>query len=126
MHARLLLLALAPSSASRLGPRVPQPRVLRAPTMGFADMLSHLVGKTEPAQIRRETAPSWEQLHLLWSDKATEHERGFRERLAAGTGQDACHLATIRLFDGTKEDAERVVLYRDTVTAVHFPPTFPP
>jgi hypothetical protein len=124
-HTRLL-------PATRLILRAaPVPRRAYQPSMGLADMVSKLVGMGEPgaprvglpagqspAPLAKDTAPSWEELHGLWSKQATDHERGFRERLAAGTGDEACHLATVRVFDGTKADAERVVLYRDTVRAL--------
>jgi len=105
------------------------PRLLRAapirraylPAMGLVDMVSKFVGNGgEPkvgavAPLASDTAPSWNELHGMWSSQASEYERSFRERLAAGTGDEACSLATFRLFDGTKEDAERVIFYRDTV-----------
>jgi glutaredoxin len=138
MHACLLLFSVVTThtrllSATRLLSRAaPFQRRAYQPSMGLADMVFKLVGMGEPgaprapgppagqspAPLTSDAAPSWEKLHGLWSEQATEHERGFRQRLAAGTGDEACHLATIRLFDGTKADAEKVVLYRDTVRAL--------
>lgn len=134
MHAWLLVSAVTHTrllSATRLVSRAaPFQRRAYQPSMGLADMVSKLVGMGEPgaprvgvpagnpAPLASDTAPSWEELHGLWKEQATDYERGFRERLAAGTGDEACHLATVRVFDGTKADAERVVLYRDTVRAL--------
>ncbi|KAL1499845.1 hypothetical protein AB1Y20_012529 [Prymnesium parvum] len=61
-----------------------------------------------------DTAPSWEDLSELLAAASTEEERGFRERLASGRGDEASALAPLRLFDAASKEDVRVTLYRDT------------
>uniref|UniRef100_A0A7S0LIK9 GST N-terminal domain-containing protein n=1 Tax=Coccolithus braarudii TaxID=221442 RepID=A0A7S0LIK9_9EUKA len=85
-----------------------------APNLG--GMLSTLLGGagTPMATPIKDAAPSLDDLAESLRDSSTEDEIAFRSRLADGTLPHASALAKVRLFDGTRKDAERVTLYRDT------------
>ena len=84
---------------------------------GLGGMLRSLVGGGGSIAAEAnptDRAPSWAELSEKLEAASTEDERAFRGHLEKGTLPGANALATVRLFDGSATDAERVVLYRDT------------
>lgn len=84
------------------------------------DMLKDFMGglssspPAPPSPPLPDSAPSWEDLAVLLHSASSEEERGFRQRLAEGRGDQASALAPLRLFDARDASEVRVTLYRDT------------
>ena len=82
-------------------------RAPRAPRMA-----RRFFGASAPASQVLDGAPSWEELQKSWRKEAGEELLGFREALSAGRVANA--MASVRVFEKTEEEANRVTLYRDS------------